>query len=110
MATETPKPKVDLSEDRFVAAEGGFSGANGPVVEGHVEYSDTHMTISIPLAQFNYAQSRPTSKATRRQFVIRGDVDPKEGLPGYVGLSNGSSLGVRFSNPTLNLFFGREKA
>jgi hypothetical protein len=106
---EQKKPKVDLREDAFLGAD-PKSGANGPTIEAGVEYTDTHFVVRIPLESMTYANSRPTTSPTRRMFAVRGDADPKEGIPGLIGLSNGANLSVTFGNPTLNLFFSKSKA
>lgn len=101
-----PKPKVDVAESQF--ATGAVQG-DLPTIEGSVEYTDTHLVIKVPLGEMHYAKSRPTSKASRREFVVRGDAG-REGIPGAIMLTNGQLLSVVFGNPNLNLFFSRVKA
>lgn len=62
--------------------------------------------IRVPAQDLTWENSRPTSNKYRRQFVLVGD---SEGIPGFV-LFNGETQPVEFSNPTLNLFFGRARS
>jgi hypothetical protein len=106
---EETKPKVNQSEEEFFNSP-NVDTTKGPSINatvtfnGEADLEHSELLIRIPMSQLSYGNSRPTSKAGKRNFVVKGDLG-REGLPGYITDSEGRKYSVTIANPNLNLFF-----
>lgn len=104
-----PRPKVNADPDAFYS--GQIEDNSGPSITAAIRYEEGtgDLILRIPAASLVHSNSRPTSKASRRMFAVKGDIDDKQvGLPGYVEY-NGKNWGVKFSNPQFNMFYSPDR-
>jgi hypothetical protein len=111
MADEV-KAKVNQTEEEFYTSSG--NSEKGPSIDATVSFNGesdiehAELVIRIPMKSMTYANSRPTSKAGKRTFVVKGDLG-REGLPGFITGEKGK-YSVTIANPNLNLFFSPLKS